>query len=243
MDVEHFRNLVLLDTQHAEERLINSWYPKLISMFSGDEKIVENIPFDRADSFHECVSTLLGNQMRLLLIVQHLCHPFMLFLSYIIHSSIISMFVHSFIHPSIHPFSLDPLYNHAFIHPLIHHLSIDSFLHPSIHPSIFQISYYIYLLILHLFYHRSLVTRTLEAFVSLFHISNSARLPIFRLELCLEDGEIFFFPSVLDLEAAMQFVVETITGALQNVGKIQVHTFYILYNTYIIGMLLHSLCI
>ena len=113
MDVEHFRNLVLLDTQQAEERLMNSWYPKLISMFSGDEKIVDNIPFDCADSFHKCVSTLLGNQMRLLLIVQFECtyviyscliHAFLSYIiHFFIHSSIISMFVHSFIHTFIFP--------------------------------------------------------------------------------------------------------------------------------------------
>ena len=69
---------------------------------------------------------------------------------------------------------------------------------------------------------RSLLSRTLEAFVHLFLPSNTAYLPIFRLELCLEDGAMFFFPSVADLEAAMQFTTETISGALQNVGKIQV---------------------
>ena len=64
MDVEHFRNLVLLDTQHAEEKLMNSWYPKVIALFSGEEKIVNNLPNETASSFHESVTTLLGNQMR-----------------------------------------------------------------------------------------------------------------------------------------------------------------------------------
>ena len=122
MDVEHFRNLVLLDTQQAEERLMNSWYPKLISMFSGDEKIVDNIPFDCADSFHECVSTLLGNQMRLLLIVQFECHPFML-------NSCFSFLHNPFLYPFIYHKYVCP-FIHSYIHfPLIHCI----IMHPSIH--------------------------------------------------------------------------------------------------------------
>ena len=71
---------------------------------------------------------------------------------------------------------------------------------------------------------RSLLTRTIENFVFLFHSTNTARLPIFRLELCLEDGSIFFFPNVSDFEAAFEFVVTTMSGALQDIGKIQVLT-------------------
>ena len=67
-----------------------------------------------------------------------------------------------------------------------------------------------------------IVTHTLEAFVNIFSPFNTARLPIFRLELCIEDGEIFFFPSLSDLETAFTFAVDTVTGALQNVGKVQV---------------------
>ena len=64
MDVEHFRNLVLLDIQHSEEKLMNSWYPKVIAMFSGDDRIVDNFTNESAESFHDCVTNLLGNQMR-----------------------------------------------------------------------------------------------------------------------------------------------------------------------------------
>ena len=71
-------------------------------------------------------------------------------------------------------------------------------------------------------YCRSLVSHTLTTFVDLFSPSNTARLPIFRLELCLENEEIFFFPNLSDLEAAFMFAVEILTNALQNVGKIEV---------------------
>lgn len=71
MDLEHFRNVVILEVQHAEERLMNSWYPKVIGMFSGEGKIVEYIHKDSLESFYECVSTLLGNQMRYSVHVLH----------------------------------------------------------------------------------------------------------------------------------------------------------------------------
>ncbi len=64
MDIEHFRNIVVLDIQHSEEKLMNTWYPKVIAMFSGDHSLVNNVPIDTADSFHDCVTTLLGKQMR-----------------------------------------------------------------------------------------------------------------------------------------------------------------------------------
>ena len=45
---------------------------------------------------------------------------------------------------------------------------------------------------------------------------------VFRLHLCLEENEMVFFPSPGDLEVALLTVVDTVAGALQNVGKIQV---------------------
>ena len=58
--------------------------------------------------------------------------------------------------------------------------------------------------------------------MSLFDPTNTAHLPIFRLELCLEDDTIFFFPSVNDFESLMEFIVNTVSNALQEVGQIQV---------------------
>lgn len=56
--------------------------------------------------------------------------------------------------------------------------------------------------------------------MSLF--DDTVHLPILRLELCLEDGVIFFYPSIPDFEAVLELIVTTIAGALQDIGKIQV---------------------
>ena len=68
MELENFRNMILLDVQHAEEKLMNSWYSKVISLFSGDDKLVRNKPQEQTETFYESVSTLIGNQIRLALI-------------------------------------------------------------------------------------------------------------------------------------------------------------------------------
>lgn len=64
MELERFRNVVLLDTQHAEEKLMNSWYIKVIALFSGEGKVVNHIPSGQSEAFYDCVSTLIGNHMR-----------------------------------------------------------------------------------------------------------------------------------------------------------------------------------
>ena len=153
MELENFRNMILLDVQHAEEKLMNSWYSKVISLFSGDDKLVHNKPQEQTETFYESVSTLIGNQIRL-----------------------------------------------ALIHVHVSTLNFPFFL------SLF----------------RSLLTNTLHSFVSIFDAANTAHLPIFRLELCLEDDTIFFFPSVNDFESAIDFIISTISKALQEVGQIQV---------------------
>ena len=130
MDIEHFRNIVLLDTGKADEKLMNSWYPKVIALFSGESAMVDSTRL--SDSYYDSVATLIGNKMR------------------------------------------------------------------------------------------SLLTRTALAFVDLFKPENEALLPVFRLHLCLEENEMVFFPSPGDLEVALLTVVDTVAGALQNVGKIQV---------------------
>ena len=130
MDVDHFKNIVLLDTGKAEEKLMNSWYPKVIGLFSGEGCIVSSSSL--SESFHECVATLIGNKIR------------------------------------------------------------------------------------------SLLTRTVLSFVDQFEPHNSALLPVFKLQLCLEEGEMVFFPSTADLEVVLLSAVDTVANALQSVGRIQV---------------------
>ena len=64
MELERFRNMVLLDIQHTEEKLKNSWYTKVIALFSGEDKVIAHIPSAQNESFYGCVTTLIGNHIR-----------------------------------------------------------------------------------------------------------------------------------------------------------------------------------
>ena len=63
LDVEHYKNMLLMAVEKAEERLMSGWYPKVIGLFSGESKMVGRLPASEAESFHDCVTTLLGNQV------------------------------------------------------------------------------------------------------------------------------------------------------------------------------------
>ena len=52
----------MIEAEKAEEKLMSSWYPKVITLFS-DSKLLPNLPKDRMESFFECSSTLIGNQV------------------------------------------------------------------------------------------------------------------------------------------------------------------------------------
>jgi len=60
--------------------------------------------------------------------------------------------------------------------------------------------------------------------VSLYDPTNTARLPVFKLQLCLEETkkEFEFYPSFSDLEAALLSAVDVVGGAMKKVPDIQV---------------------
>lgn len=58
--------------EHAEEKLLSSWYPHVIAMFNAQKSSATLVGISRRRSqlssrFYECVDTLLGNQLRGLL--------------------------------------------------------------------------------------------------------------------------------------------------------------------------------
>lgn len=61
-DIERYKNTVVLEAEKAEEKLMSSWYPKVITLFS-DPKLLPKLPKDRMDGFFECSYTLIGNQV------------------------------------------------------------------------------------------------------------------------------------------------------------------------------------
>ena len=68
-----------------------------------------------------------------------------------------------------------------------------------------------------------LLTQTISHYVSLFAASNIVRLPQFKLQLCLESGQMEFYPSLSDLETALLSTVHTVANAMSSVPNIQVH--------------------
>ncbi|KAM4651998.1 dynein axonemal heavy chain 12 [Discoglossus pictus] len=66
LDSESLRNSVTLTCVKMEEKLMNTWYPKVINLFTNKEDL-KTIKPDKMDSFFNCVSTLMSNQLRDLL--------------------------------------------------------------------------------------------------------------------------------------------------------------------------------
>lgn len=57
---------------------------------------------------------------------------------------------------------------------------------------------------------KDLLTRTVEAFVKLFDPEDRTCLPVFKMELTLEEKKMEFYPSFQDLEEAILFIVNRI---------------------------------
>ncbi|NWU06626.1 DYH12 protein, partial [Cephalopterus ornatus] len=68
---------------------------------------------------------------------------------------------------------------------------------------------------------KELLGRTTEAFVKLFDPEDRSHLPLFKMDLTLEENNIEFYPSFKDLEASVLFVVDCIGETLQNVPTIR----------------------
>ena len=64
---------------------------------------------------------------------------------------------------------------------------------------------------------KSLLTRTIEAWVDLFDEGNIKHLPIVKMELVYDDNLMQFYPPCVELEELIQNVVETIGNTLQSV--------------------------
>lgn len=67
-----------------------------------------------------------------------------------------------------------------------------------------------------------MLCQTISHYIDLFAPHNVSRLPQFKLQLCLESGEMEFYPSLSDLEAALLSAVHTVATAMSNVPNIQV---------------------
>lgn len=63
----------------------------------------------------------------------------------------------------------------------------------------------------------------MSAWESLFYEENRSRLPLFKMELILDDDDhMQFYPALGDVEAAVLHVVSVVSGTMQNVPTVQV---------------------
>uniref|UniRef100_H3B7G7 Dynein axonemal heavy chain 12 n=1 Tax=Latimeria chalumnae TaxID=7897 RepID=H3B7G7_LATCH len=63
IDCESLKTNVILECSKMEEKLMSTWYPKVINLFTNKDTL-KGIKSDKLDSFYNCVSTLLSNQLK-----------------------------------------------------------------------------------------------------------------------------------------------------------------------------------
>uniref|UniRef100_A0A8B9Q220 Dynein axonemal heavy chain 12 n=1 Tax=Apteryx owenii TaxID=8824 RepID=A0A8B9Q220_APTOW len=129
IDCESLKTDVSLSCSKSEEKLLNTWYPRVINLFTRKEAF-DGVKLDKVDSFYNSVATLMSNQLK------------------------------------------------------------------------------------------ELLRRTVEAFVKLFDPEDRSCLPLFKMELTLDDEKMEFYPSFQDLEEAILFIVTQIGQTLQNIQTV-----------------------
>uniref|UniRef100_A0A8C9LDZ8 Dynein axonemal heavy chain 12 n=1 Tax=Pavo cristatus TaxID=9049 RepID=A0A8C9LDZ8_PAVCR len=67
IDCESLKTDISLSCSKAEEKILNTWYQRVISLFT-QEAASNGVSLDQLDSFYSCVATLMTNQLRDLLI-------------------------------------------------------------------------------------------------------------------------------------------------------------------------------
>ncbi|XP_021265333.1 dynein heavy chain 12, axonemal [Numida meleagris] len=67
IDCESLKTDVSLSCSKAEEKILNTWYQRVISLFT-QEAAVSGVNLGQLDSFYSCVATLMANQLKELLI-------------------------------------------------------------------------------------------------------------------------------------------------------------------------------
>ncbi|ELU12017.1 hypothetical protein CAPTEDRAFT_196412 [Capitella teleta] len=67
IEFEHLRNSVILECEKSEEKLQTSWLPSIINIFA-DKNNFASVRSDKLDSFYSCVTTLISNQLKDLLV-------------------------------------------------------------------------------------------------------------------------------------------------------------------------------
>ncbi|XP_043080221.1 dynein axonemal heavy chain 12 [Puntigrus tetrazona] len=130
IDCESLKNKVAVECERVEDRLIKSWFPKVIHLLTSKDT-VQKVKPKKLDSFYNCASTLLSNQLK------------------------------------------------------------------------------------------SLVERSVVAFVSLFDPLNISKLPLFKMDLIFDDEKMDFYPNSHDLAEAVLDIANLISNTMQRVQTVQ----------------------
>ncbi|NXY84204.1 DYH12 protein, partial [Alcedo cyanopectus] len=130
VDCESLKTEVSLSCAKAEEKILNTWYQKVISLFSQKEAL-KGVKLYQTDSFFNCVSVLMSNQLK------------------------------------------------------------------------------------------ELLRRTVEAFVKLFDSEDRSYLPLFKMNLSLDEKKMELYPSFQDLEEGILFLVNRIGQTFQNIQTVR----------------------
>ncbi|XP_071374585.1 dynein axonemal heavy chain 12 [Centroberyx affinis] len=66
VDCNSLKNKVAVECERTEERIMNTWFPKVIHLLTSKETL-QGVRAEKLDSFYNCVSTLISNQLKSLL--------------------------------------------------------------------------------------------------------------------------------------------------------------------------------
>lgn len=66
VEFESFKNTIILDMEKTEDKLNNSWFPGIINVFADKNSFVSP-KAEKLDSFFDCVTTLISNQVKTIL--------------------------------------------------------------------------------------------------------------------------------------------------------------------------------
>ncbi|XP_030623788.1 dynein heavy chain 12, axonemal [Chanos chanos] len=65
VDCENLKNKVAVECEKIEEKIMNTWFPKVINLLTS-KKTFKNVKAEKLDFFYNCASTLISNQLKAL---------------------------------------------------------------------------------------------------------------------------------------------------------------------------------
>ncbi|KAK2851543.1 hypothetical protein Q5P01_007819 [Channa striata] len=66
VDCKSLQNTVVLECKKTEDRIMNTWFPKIIHLLTNEETL-KAVKEEKLDAFYNCASTLISNQLKSLL--------------------------------------------------------------------------------------------------------------------------------------------------------------------------------